>query len=214
MFIRKLAALAAIAALSLLALGAMSASASTALRTDPSGGRLTGSTTITNTTSHPAVLQTDKGTVTCNSTKFDADVTSNNSATSISGTLTQLTFTTCTDTIPVVAINSCHLATGNTPSVSIAANATGGHVTLTDVLARCVVAGSASGCYYTGATATGVATNATSVLSYNNISAIYPVTNPADGIGAAICGTNALFSVTLTHIVQGGTNATITITTA
>jgi hypothetical protein len=183
----------------------------TALRTDPGGGRLSGSTTLTNTASEPSVLQTNLGTVTCSSTKFDANMTSN-SATSIAGTLASLTFTTCTDTIPVISVSSCHAST--TPAVSITANATGGHMTVTDVLARCGIAGSASACYFTAATATGAFVNSTSSLAYNNVSVVYPASNPADGLGSGICGSAATFSTTLTHIVQGGTNATITVTTA
>jgi hypothetical protein len=211
MFIRRLASLAAIAALGLLVLGSVSASASTALRTDPSGGRLTGSTTITNTSSGPAVLTTNLGTVTCTNTKFDADVTSNNSATSISGTLTSLTFTSCTDTIPVLTFVGCHLV--GTAPVSITANDTGGHITLTDVLVKCNIGSPTSFCYDTAATATGVFVNAASSLVYNNVGVVYPAVNPPDGLGAGICGSTASFSLSITHIVQGGTNATITVTT-
>jgi hypothetical protein len=209
MFIRKLAVLAAIAAFGLLALGSISASASTALRTDPGNALLTGSTTITNTSSSPALLTLDIGSVTCSNTRFDADVTRNSSATSITGTLTALTFTTCTDTVPFVQVTSCHRTGATFPAIHITAGDTGGQVQIVDATVVCNVA-SGGACYYTAATANGNASNATSTLSYTGIGVTH-VTGAGD-LGF-LCGNGASFSVTLNHIVQGGTNRTVTITT-
>jgi hypothetical protein len=213
MSIRRLASLVAIAAIGVLALGAASASASTALRTDPGGGLLTGSTTITNTTAAPSVLTlTGLGVVTCNQTNFDANVTSNSSAGSITGTLATLTFTTCSDTLPVITISSCTLNPGTTPVVHIfASNDTGGTTTIDDATVRCNIAGSTTSfCYYTAATALGQGNNAASTLTYGSIGV--GVVGGSGSLGAA-CGSTGTFSSTLRHIVQGGTNRTVTVQT-
>jgi hypothetical protein len=216
MSIRKLAVLAAVAAFSLLALGSTTASATTALRTDPGNLLLTGATTLKNTTSSAAVLGTQAGTVTCTRTDFDADVTSNSNAGSITGSLTQLTFTTCTDTILAVNISSCHLhrVGGAIPPVTISANGTGGNIALSDVTVRCTTSPT-QGCYYTAATANGTGVNATNIIHFPSVP-VTAVGNPpgtADGVSAANCGTTGTFSVTLNHIVDS-TNRTVTITTA
>jgi hypothetical protein len=212
MTIRKFAGL--FAAMScLLIVGAGSASATTVLRLDPGNTAFTGSNTITNTSSSNATLSlTGLGEINCASTKFDADVNSGSSATTIGGTLTALTFTSCTDTLPVITINSCHLypVGGAFPSLTInAINDTGGTQTINDATVFCPVAGSTSGCYYTAATAVGTGNNAASTLSYNNV-AVSTVTPTTNNLGAA-CGSSGFFSVTLNHIVQGGTNKTVTV---
>jgi hypothetical protein len=216
MSIRKLAMLTAVAALGLLALGSSSASATTALRTDPGGALLSGSTTITNTSSGNAVLNLPGlGTVTCTNTKFDADANSNSSATTIAGTLTSLTFSTCSDTIPIITVTHCELDPDRAkPSVSISSTAIGGNVTINDAGVRCFTPTLNGFCYYTGTTASavGIGNNAASTLTYTNVQ-VDRYAGATSDLGST-CGNNGNFSVTLNHIVQGGTNATVTITTA
>jgi hypothetical protein len=131
MLIRKTAIVAALAALGLLALSA-SASASTAIRTDPGGALLTGSTTLTNTSSTPFIYSmAGFGTITCSQVSFDADLSSRSGATNVAGSLTALTLTSCTDTIPVLTYTSCHLH-GQAPTVSILANDNSGVFTFGD----------------------------------------------------------------------------------
>jgi hypothetical protein len=208
MSIRRFVTLAAVAALALLALGSSSASASTQLRLDP-GSILSGATTITNTSSSPATLSTNGGEVTCQNTTFDADVASGSSATTISGQLTSLTFTTCTDQHVLLNFTSCHRH--GTPLPAISVNGSTGTVTLTDVIVRCVIQSSNQVCYYTAATATGSANNALSTLTHTNI----PVTGisapTTDALPPGACGTSGNFSFQLRHIVQGGTNRTMTV---
>jgi hypothetical protein len=213
MFIRKSALVAVVATLGLLIVGSVSASASVALRTDPGGGRLTGATTITNTISDPATLFLDGlGVVSCSQASFTGHFTSNNNASVIAGTVGSLTFTSCTDTLPVITIPSCTLNPGTAPAVSITTNRdTGGNATLVDPVVRCSIAGTMSSfCYYTGTNVIGQGFNATSNLHFSD-APIDHVTGPGDLAGA--CGTTGNFGVTLTHIVQVGTNRTITITT-
>jgi hypothetical protein len=207
--IRRSATLAAVAALSLLALGAAPAPASTSLRSDPGGGLLTGSTTITNTSSGVATLTTGSGSITCSNTSFTATATSNSSATTIGGSLNTLTFTTCTDTIPLVTFAGCHRHGATLPAVSV--NGSTGTVTLTDVIVRCSVFASNQGCYLTAATLNGTVNNALSTLTYTNV----PVTGisfpTTDAVAPGACITSGNFSVTLRHIVQSGTNRTVTL---
>jgi hypothetical protein len=205
-----------VAVAALLTVGSAAASATTALRTDPGNLLLTGTTTIKNTTSDPVVFQTQAGGFTCTRTNFDVDVTSNSSAGSISGSLTALTFTTCTDTILAVNISACHLHRigGAIPPVSITSNGAGGNISLSDVTVRCTTSPT-QGCYYTAATENGTGVNATSSINFPGVPVI-AVGNPpgtTDGVSAANCGTTATVSVTLTHIVDS-TNRTVTITTA
>ena len=217
MFIRRLAMLTAAAAIGLLALGSASASATTALRTDPGGALLSGSTTITNTSSNNATLAiSGLGELNCSQTKFDADVTANSSGTTIAGTLTALTFTNCTDTIPLIDVTECSLDPDRAlPGVSISSTAVGGNVTINDAGVRCFVPSLNGFCYYTGTTASavGIGNNAASTLTYTNVQ-VDQYTGATSSIGFGLCGTSGNFSVQLNHIVQGGTNRTVTTTTS
>lgn len=214
MFIRKLAVMTAVAAFGLLAMASY-ASATIHIRTDPGGSFLSGSTTITNTTSERSTLAGSAGNISCDVVKFDADLNANTAASSITGTLTQLTFTTCTDTVPIINFASCHLdTTAGFPSVHITAAAGGGSVQITDPLVRCLlVGGGGASCYFTGTSASAIGTfaNLASTLDYTSV-AVDRGTGAGD-LGAA-CGEGGTFNAKFTHIVQGGTNRTITITTA
>jgi hypothetical protein len=120
----------------------------------------------------------------------------------------------CATTLPV-NYSDCQLHGSTLPSVTITGNALGGTVALGHTLIRCQVVGSASGCYFTWGTAHAQANSAASTIAFSGVS-IQAIGNPAgttDGLTAGVCGTSATFSVTFTHIVQGGTNRTVTITT-
>jgi hypothetical protein len=205
MSIRKLATLAAVAAF--LALGSSPASASTQLRLDP-GSVLAGATTITNTSSGPATFSTGAGELICQNTTFDVDVGASPSGGTLGGSLTTLTFTNCTDSIPIVNLTSCHRHGAALPAVSI--NGSVGLMTFTDLIVRCNVSQSAFACYYTAESTGGTANNAASTLTFSN-NAIWAITSPTtDAVAAGACGGGGIFNVTLRHIVQGGTNRTVT----
>lgn len=217
MSIRKLTLLTAVAAVGLMGLATTSASASTALRTDPGGSLLTGSTTITNTASDTSTrVFSGLGTIHCAQTFADIDVHGRTSPTSITGTLTGLTFTSCTDTLPVIQYTSCALSpTSPFPVVHITAtNDQGGTVQITDETIRCSIQGAGTSfCYYTMTSSSniGAFVNAPSTLTFSGV-VLHHVTGSGD-LGA-ICGAQGAFNTTLTHLVQGGTNRTITITTS
>lgn len=82
---------------------------------------------------------------------------------------------------------------------------------MSDLTVRCPV-GSLGACYYTAASASGTAVNATSTLTFSaiNIGVVHPTT---DSIGPS-CGATAQLGVRLDHLVQGGTNRTITLGTS
>jgi hypothetical protein len=207
MSIRKLALVVATAAVGLLSVGIGSASATT-LRTDPGNVPFaTGNVTLKNTTSGTATLTTAIGSLSCTTTHFQATVNNNHAAT-LTGTLSTLTFTSCTDTIPILTITSCHLH-GPTPGVAVTASGSGGSVNLTDVGVRCAFT-SGGACYFTAATASGVANNAASTLSYPSVNAVHTTATP-DDLGF-LCPSSGTFSTLLNHIVQSGTNRTVTIT--
>jgi predicted DNA-binding protein with PD1-like motif len=214
MSIRKFSLSATIAAIGVMALGVGSASASTALRLDPGNTVFSGATTISNTTSHPAVLTTNIGVVTCNQTFFSADVNSHSSATTITGKLTSLTFTSCTDTIAPVNYTSCRLHAGTAlPTVHIVGVSTaGGTMTINGMVERCSIQGSPNGCYFgqTGA-ANGSVVNVNSSITFSTVPFV-SVAPTTDALHPGLCGTTATFSTTLTHIVQTSTNRTVTVT--
>jgi hypothetical protein len=216
MVLRKLGRLMAVAALALLAIGASSALATTALRVDPGGGLKGAGSAITNTSAAPSVWTvTGWGTITCNQTNINASVSSSSSATTISGTLNTLTLTTCSDTIPVITYTSCTLSPHSPlPTITInSAGGTGGTTTINDPTLRCNIAGSATSfCYYTAASAAGTGNNAASTLTYTNVT-LAGVAG-SGSLGTGVCGAAGSFSTTLRHIVETGTNRTVTVTTS
>jgi hypothetical protein len=209
MLIRKLAGRMAIAALGLLALGSASASASTHLRLDPGNMPFAGSTTVTNTTSGPMVWTTGVGNLSCSASRFDADVNAHTSATTIGGSLTGLTFTSCTDSIPLLNFTGCHRHGATLPTVTI--NGSAGTVAITDLIVRCTFQGSTSACYLTAASAAGTYNNAASTLTYVNVPVAVITTPTTDAIAPGACGTSGSWTFAFTHIVQGGTNRTVTV---
>jgi hypothetical protein len=201
MSIRKLALVVATAALGLLSVGIGSASATT-LNTDPGNIPFaTGNVTVKNTSSGVATLTTGLGTITCNTTHFESTINNNHAAT-LPGTLNRLTFTSCSDTVPLLTVSSCHQHRTSPLAVSTTL------VTLTDVTVRCNLAGIAQGCYFTAATAAGVVNNPASTLSYTNVNA--SSVNPT-GDAFGFCPSSGTFSVVLNHIVEVGTNRTVTV---
>jgi hypothetical protein len=207
--------LAAVAALGLFALGSASASATTVLRLDP-GPVAFSASKVKNTTSGAATLSLGAaGTIDCTIVEWEINVFSNSSLMYILAILVTLDFTSCTDSLQVITIESCSLAAGTTPSVAILATSTsGGTVTITDARVRCFIAGSggASFCEYTMATAAGTATNSPSAIAFSSV-AVNHVTG-ASGDQGALCGASGSFSTTLNHIVQSGTNRTVTLSTS
>jgi hypothetical protein len=195
------------AAVALLALVPATAGAHIGLRLDPGDVPLPQPTTFFSTTSDGFFLNAPgTGQLGCANASFDADVTTTTSATSIPGQLTAFTAQGCTDSFSVPNFTSCHLH--NKVGLVITSTVSGGTVALTDPILRC---GSLpmGACYFTSAVATGVYTNATSVLAFENV-AYTPVAETSDSLGAS-CGTGGTWSVTFTHIVGGTVNQTLTI---
>lgn len=218
--IRKLARLAEMAATGLLVLCAFSTSvpASTALRTDPGNGLLTGPTTL-RTTSADSVNLTFPTLTSyhCGQAGFDVDVTRNSSASSITGSLTRLDLTHCTDDFAggLFSISACGLETGTLPAVHATATSTiGGTISLGDLTLRCPLTrtpGLTTQCYYTATPTTGQVTNASSRLTFSSF--FLPYVGRSDSI-ASLCPIAATLSMDLTHLVQGATNRTVTLTTS
>lgn len=197
-----------------IAAAATPAQGSTAFRTDPGGNLLTGSTTLTNTTSGTSTVTFPGATLLCGQTSLDVDLNSNVSSGSsyVTGTITSYTFTSCTDTIVVINFSSCVLAPGTFPSIrALVIKDTGGSFYADDATVRCSIAGSTTSfCYYTLDFYIGLYTNATSEILG---SADWTATTGPGSLGAA-CPSPGLETESLRHLVQGGTNRTITLTTS
>jgi hypothetical protein len=187
----------------------------TAVRTDPGGALLTGATTLRNTSSGSAFFSSVWGTLTCGQTLLAADLNANaNATTSITGTVTSLTFTSCTDTISAVTYTSCSLHGGGTlPTVRLTgAPSGGGSMLLNHVVVRCGIAESAVAACYLDLNGNGSFGNAASSLSLSlPVQTVFPT---ATALPGAYCVESGSMNVTLNHIVQGGTNRTVTLTTS
>lgn len=201
MSIQKLTVSLAVAASGLLAIGSASASATT-LNTDPGNVPFaTGNVTTKNTSSGVALFTTALGNFSCSTTHIEAAI-NNNHAAVLPGTLNHFSLTSCTDTIPNLTFTSCHQH-GTAPiDVSTAT------VTLTDVTIRCSFAETSQGCYFTMSTAVGTVNNPASTLTFSSVSA--GSVNPTGDL-FFFCPSSATFSVVLNHIVEVGTNRTVTV---
>jgi hypothetical protein len=190
-----------------------------ALRTDPGGGVLTGATTIKNTGAAPTVLAfSGVGVITCGVTQYHWHVNSNSGPVSNTGKATYGTFTSCTDTMPVITISSCTLS----PDVSAPALHIRFSIPLSTVWRwltapfrkRCNVAGTTTNfCYYAASSngAEGVGSNSADSITYTGefITAV-----GGSGSLGALCGGTGSMSATLTGIVQSGTGTRVTVTTS
>jgi hypothetical protein len=203
MIVRKLAPLVAVVVASLFAVDASSASTTTLYTDTGNSTSLYGTqwVTITNTTSTPVTLFTSSGTVTCSVDKFHHDIF-NSHGRSLTGVVTDETFTSCTDTIAAINILSCkqHAAL-SLPTVhwfSFTSNEA--TVVIDDRTMRCSIQGSASACYYTAGTSVGSFKNATgSLTSFPSMQVTSPT---ADALPTGLCGTGGSYSVTQTHLVD------------
>jgi hypothetical protein len=152
----------------------------------------------------------------CGQTSLDADLNGHSSATSIGGRLTALTFTSCAGQFGFLPYLDCslHAVGGAFPTIAISSFAGGGTITINDATVRCAITATTM-CYYTFASAAGVANNAASSLSFAALAGTSVVpTGTTDAMPPGVCGPTFTLSTALTHIVQGGTNRTITITTS
>jgi hypothetical protein len=197
MFIRKLVLLAAIAAFGVLAVDATASAATTVLRTDPGNALVPAGTTVTGTSEGAATLQIPSlGTLTCHAGfSLTASVTEGNP--SVDGTLGSLAFTSCSDTIPLIDVDTCS-AISPFPTVTVAATSTtGGSVTLGNTQTFCHVVGTGtpgSGCYYLGTSPTGSFTNLNSTLAFVNVAVDHKVPTGATNDLGASCGTTGTFT--------------------
>ena len=210
MFIRKLTLLSALAALGLLVVGAASSSAASYLHDNATtGSLLPAGTTITPRSSDPATwVFPGFGTVTCTNNTFDATVGASGGAT-ITGTLHSLTLSSCTDTIPVLTISSCHLVNGGVSLTITAHSHAGGTFSSNGITVFCSVNG-ANGCYYTAATVLGGAANTGARLTYSNVSFVH---STGSGDLGALCGNSASFSTTFTDLTSDSTGRTVVLNT-
>jgi hypothetical protein len=212
MSVLKPAVLAILAALSLMSFVA-TAQASTSLFTDPLTTDSTSTTSFTNDPDMDLVWHGALFTNTfCHQASFAFVAPGAHSATSVTGQLTALTFSSCTQSFgPNYPHCALHYPTffGH-PSVQITGNDTGGTVRLNDVVVRCAIAASSTACYFTMAAPTGTYTDATGALDFTNV----PLTSVAATTDSSGSGcTTGTASWSFTHLHQSGTSRTLTIRT-
>lgn len=145
----------------------------------------------------------------CTTNYIEAHVFAHTAAPTITGGVTSLTFTDCTDSVPVINIASCHL--DNVPQLHIESIAGLGLWDITDPILRCPIigGGGAASCSYTSVVANGIFRNEKSSLHFTDVTATHVATTGDVGMS---CGHAAEWSTTFTHIVQFGTNKTLTVT--
>lgn len=211
MAMRRWATMAAVVALGLVVPASASALGSPHIRTDPGASLLVGSTTFKNTSADSATLDIPTlGTIHCSQTSFVADATANTSATTftLTGTLTSLTLSFCTDSIPALDFPDCTLRPGTTPTLGIEAGAPS-RIRISTPIVRCQTPFLITFCEYSpGSAPIGFMQALTSNLTYN----MTGMTNLGTGAGHSCGTTPATLRLTLTDLVQTGTNRTITIT--
>lgn len=202
------------AVLAILTAGVSPAGASTTLRTDPGGALLSGSTTVRSGAGGSFTAASQLGAGTCTEAGIDFDVQRNSSATSITGSLTSLTFTSCTGQFTGTTFASCTLSADDPfPTVHITAGVGGGTVTITDLTVRCSFMSSPSFCYFTATTVVGTFQNGPATLRSTNVA--FTPTTGTTGLPFLGCGgTGTVWSWDLTDLVQSTTNRTLTVTTS
>jgi hypothetical protein len=154
------------------------------------------------------------GHINCSSSSFHADIGASGGF-SVTGKLTALTFTSCTDSVPTIEFTGCHLHNGGVPTVHIAAaggSPGGGTVVLNNTLMRCGVAGSTQGCYYHSVSATGTWSNVNSSLRFSGVSLSHSAMGTTDDLGA-VCGNAGTWNVLFTDLTGGTSGSTLTVTT-
>lgn len=207
---RKTALATAACAIAASALGTSSASATTV---ENAGGALAAGTSVGNNASDPSTLHlTGLGGITCTITTANFTVGASGGAT-VSATMDTLTFQSCTDTIPVITISSCHLVTPLPTGHITGIGSTGGTVELSNTYVRCNVSGGTSGCYYFAQTASGAATNAAHTLAYSGVAVSHIVPPGGTGDLGSLCtgpSNTGSFSSRLTNLQAGGSAVAIT----
>jgi hypothetical protein len=170
MFMRKLALLCALAAIGVLGAGAASSSAAVYIHGGTSTGNVLASGTAINgslASGTRAVLTTSLGTITCSVSPFAGTVGASGGS-SLTGSLSNLSFSTCTDTIPFIDVSSCdfYTDTQNPASFSIAdssvvesGNSATGTLSTT-VTVRCHLSLGAGDCFFRASGVSGVIASA------------------------------------------------------
>lgn len=196
MFIRKIAIMAALCALAVV--GAASASAATYVHKTTSTGNVAPSgSAVAGTQTGTALLTSSSGNISCTSGSFSGTVGASGGAT-VTGSLSALSFSTCTDSIPLITVTGCSaINTGSTGIVASSSSSTGGSLNLTSVQVQCNFSGGGN-CVFSASTANGTYTNSTGNLVYSNVA------TTSNGFGCPSTGT---FSATYNpvNVTVGGT---------
>lgn len=172
MLVRRLTVLAVPCVLGLLVIASPASAATTVLRGDPGNVPLPPGTTVTGTSEGPVTLTfPGVGELSCHA-NFAAVFVTTHGNPSIDGVLESLTFSPCTDTIPIIAIDDCAMHQHQSTVVAAAQSSSGGAVTFNDVTMFCHVAGSGNpgaGCYWKFTDPVGSFNNTRSTLTFPSV---------------------------------------------
>jgi hypothetical protein len=205
------------ATLAIVALGASPASAlPTTFRAGPATVPLPSGSLITlSGPSDPATLLLTSGTtgdIRCTKTVLGLTVGVSHGV-ELTGTLRNLTFESCTDSLPFDAFPSCSLANNApTPTVRIDPNASGGRIRSTFYVRCADTAVPGYGCYYLLSDVKGTYTNSNATLAYSNVSFSYQTPFfTSDSLGSDRCGNFGTLTASLTSVTWfHGTTTTST----
>jgi hypothetical protein len=156
-----------------------------------------------------AVLSSSAGNITCTSSSFGGTIGTNPNTPSVTGSLTSLTFSNCTDTIPFVTVSSV------TTNVGTGANAKTATATYVGVSSTFSVAGvsatinftSGSSCTYAPTNDPATATHDSTTSPWNNEYRFNAVPLTRTG-GTTVCSSTATWSSTYVA-TSGGVGITI-----
>jgi hypothetical protein len=164
------------------------------------GNLLPAGTAVSSGGNGPAVITlSGLGTIDCTNNSFIGTVSASGGATA-GGTLNALSFTSCTDTLPVITITGCN-GVSPAPTVTITAtNHNGGSWAWGNLFFRCNVAMSTRKCYYKASTAAGSFVNSGAGLSFSGVAIAHNApSGTSDDLGAG-CGSIGFLDATFRDV--------------
>jgi hypothetical protein len=217
MSIRRSVLSAAIAAVCCLVVASSASAATTVIRTDPGGARVTSGAVITGTSEGPATLTLDStGSITCHGS-FQGVLSATDGNPSVSATMPTFAMAGCSDTLPIVSIDTCSRHGFGVFTMS-ATSSLGGTFNVLDINLFCHVAGTGTpgtGCYFTLPSSTGSFTNSNSTLGFGNVPLAHTVPSGTTNDIGAFCGNTGAFNANFANVhTTGGAGGRITLATS
>lgn len=200
-----------IASLSILVFAGFTTAASATTIKTTAGATVSANATISGSlkVGTSAVLSSGAGNITCTSSSFSGTIGANPNTPSVTGSLTALTFTNCTDTIPFVTVSSVttNVGTGANAKVATATYVGAASTFSVSGVTATITFTSGSSCTYAPTSNPATAQHDSTTSPWNNefrFNAV-PLTRTA---GTTVCSSTATWSSTYVA-VSGGVGITI-----